>query len=126
MSMCHAPPALGFVIITPPTSGCTVLTCNRAMDREARHPTSATLPEIWSPTWLPHEQLRLQTQGWRARLWKQCVSRKAMKATLCLRRGEQQLATGAQVYMTPRQGERKGKDRQEAGKTIQTQLSSHK
>lgn len=91
-----------------PPSCWTVLTCDRPMDREARQPARATLPEIWSPTCLPHEQLRLQAQGGRARLGKNWVSREPMKATLCLRRGEKQLATGTQLYTTPGQGERKG------------------
>lgn len=91
-----------------PPSCWTVLTCDRPMDGEARHPARATLPEIWTPTWLPHEQLRLQAQGWRARLGKNWVSREPMKATLCLRRGEKQLATGTQVYTTRSRGERKG------------------
>lgn len=79
------------------------------MDGEARQPARATLPEIWRPTCLPHEQLRLHAQGRRARLGKNWVSREPMKATLCLRRGEKQLATGTQVYTTPGQGERKGR-----------------
>lgn len=92
----------------PPSCCWTVLTCDRPMDGEARQPARATLPEIWSPTCLPHEQLRLQAHGWRARLGKNWVSREPMKATLCLRRGEKQLATGTQVYTSPGQGERKG------------------
>lgn len=91
-----------------PSSCLTVLTCDRPMDREARQPARATLPEIWSPTCLPHEQLRLQAQGWRARLGKNWVSREPMKATLCLRRGEKQLATGAHFYTTPIQGRKEG------------------
>lgn len=91
-----------------PPSCWTVLTCDRPMDGEARHPARATLPEIWSPTWLPYKQLRLQARGWRARLGENRVSREPVKATLCLRWGEKQLATGAQVYMTPGQGKKEG------------------
>lgn len=86
----------------------TVLTCDRPMDREARQPARVTLPEKWSPTCLPHEQLRLQAQGGRARLGKNWGSREPMKTTLCLSGGEKQLATGTQLYTKPSQGERKG------------------
>lgn len=92
-------------IHAPPPCCWTILTCGRPMDGEARRPARATIPEIRSPTCLPHEQLGLAARGWRARLGKNWVS---MKATPSLRRGEAQLATGAQVYTTPGQGERKG------------------
>lgn len=111
-----------------PLSCWTVLTCDRPMDGEARQPARATLPEIWSPTCLPHEQLSLQAQGWRARLRKNWVSRETMKATLCLRRGEKQLTTGTQVYTTPGQGDRKegrgGGRHNRPAETIRTELPS--
>lgn len=110
---------------TPPSCW-TVLTCNRPMDGEARPPAGATLPEIWSPTWLPHEQLRLRAQGWGAGLGKNWVSREPMKATLCFRRGEKQLATGAQVYAAPRPGREGGvRDRHDRpAETTRTELPS--